>query len=77
MIRAGAGLVEELQLAVLPVRPLNDHALEVVEVHQARTGVGRKQAAGLHQRDRQLIQVLVLVAAVGGRAIVPRVASPA
>jgi hypothetical protein len=77
MIRAGAGLVEELQLAVLPVRTLNDHALEVVEVHQARTGVGRKQAAELHQRDRQLIQVLVLVAAVGERAIVPRVASPA
>ena len=64
MIGAGPRAIEELQPPVLAVRGADHQPLELVRAEQARAGAGRQQPAGLQQRDRQRVEVLVLAPAL-------------
>lgn len=64
MIDAGAGAVEKLETALLPVGGFDDVALKVLRRKQARTGAGHEHAAGLEQRHGEKVEVLVFLAAL-------------
>ena len=64
MVRPGAGAVEELQPAVEPVRRLDHVLLEVLQAQEPRAGAGDEDPARPDEADRELVQVLVLLAAL-------------
>ena len=61
MIHPGTRPIEELEAAVQPVGGLDHMRLKIFEGQQPRARTGHKNAARLHQRNRQQVEVLVFL----------------
>src|SRR6185312_7638500 len=64
MVRARARPVQELQPPVEPVGGLDHVLLELLQAEQPGAGAGDEDPARLDQADRELVQVLVLLASL-------------
>src|SRR5437764_1418161 len=60
MVRPRATAVENLQAPSVSVRQANHDVLEFIDGHQAGAGASEEQTTPRHERQRQLVEIVIL-----------------